>query len=82
MVEEVEQHRLSPLEVIDMKDHGTRARQRLKQPPHLPEELLRRRRAAARQVLAHRLARRANRLEGLKHGRKRNPLPVGQATPA
>ena len=78
MVEKVEQHRLGPLEVIDVQHHGARCRQRFQGSPHLEEELLGDRRAAAAEPLDDSLRRLARPLQRIDQRPESNPFAVGE----
>ena len=55
MVEQVEQHRLGPLQVVDVQDHRPLGRERFEQPPDLQEQLLRTATPPLAETLEHRL---------------------------
>src|SRR5690348_5450831 len=82
MIEEVEQHRLGPLKVIDMQHQGALGGERLEQPPYLPEELLRDRRAAARETLDDGVRQLARRPQRVDQRPERDALAVWQAAAA
>ena len=96
MLDEIEQRRLGPVDVLEDDEQRPFARERLEQAPHGPEELLRRSRSAAAEraealdhergvgLVAHRVRHgllAAEPLDELRQRPEGDPVAVGEAAP-
>ena len=76
VVEQIEQHRLGPLQIVDVQDHWSLPRERFEQAADFEEQLLGNRHATAAQTLEHVTRRFGDRRECLDQWPERDPLPV------